>query len=573
MRWSWWTQVVGAALVLGLVLSADRSLVTVGAQEPSTKAIEKPKTNTDQEPKPSGAATEESDDGTTRSDAKPGKDKPKYVDELLHEAWSAAGVKPSPIASDAEFLRRAYLDLLGRIPNIKETRLFLDSKDKEKRSKLIEALLDHSDFPKNFANVWAVVLIGRADQGRNVNREAMKTWLRRQFAEGTPWDKMAFELINARGSNLENGAANFVLAHLEGDRVPLTSMTTRVFLGLQIQCTQCHDHPSNDWKQSHFWGINAFFKGVNSRRVRVERNGALVDSHMEVYDERTDAFSSYDRRNGMVGVQFPSYLDGRKVPEGTEIDRRLELAKMITDPANKDFARAMVNRMWAHFMGKGFVNPVDDFGDHNTPSIPELLDQLADDFRASGFNIKNLVRWITASHAYHLSSATAGGNDKDETLFSHMSLKAMSPEQLFESLIVATAAHKVGSAGDTDAVRDRWTQQFVTTFANDEEEEALNFQGTIPQALMMMNGELMDKAVSGKPGSFLGDLLEQAQLQRGIAPEAYIVTNLYLAALNRPPNSRELTRAQSYFRQPDKIAVMQDLFWALLNSNEFILVK
>lgn len=235
-------------------------------------------------------------------------------------------------------------------------------------------------------------------------------------------------------------------------------------------------------------------------------------------------------------------------------------------------AEAFVNRMWGHFLGRGFVNPVDDFGPHNPPSHPELLDRLGKDFRESGYDIKKLIRWIMASRAYQLSSIKPKGSEKDESLFSAMPLKPMSPEQLFDSLLTATSAHKTGAGDEGGRRRDVWMRQFLFAFANDEGEESTSFQGTIPQALMMMNGDLMKEALSGKPGSFLCDLIEHAGRQ-GRSPENVMIDSLYLAALSRHPSARELTLAREYLGAfPDSLQVLQDLFWALLNSNEFILI-
>lgn len=499
--------------------------------------------------------------------------KPEFLDKMIQESWDAAGIKPSKDCTDEEYLRRAYLDVLGRIPNIDEATAFLHSREKGKRAKLVEYLLKHEDFAKNFANEWTVTLIGRQARDRMLDRGALSTWLRQQFNADRPWNEMAYDLITAKGSNKENGAVNFPLAHLEMGAVPLTSVTTRVFLGQQIQCTQCHDHPSNDWKQVDFWGINAFYKGVKAEEVRKEdATGAEVYDHTDLTDEPTDAFSSYDKRNGLVGVVFPRFLDGRKISQGTDVDRRVELGKFITDPKNENFSKAFVNRMWGHFLGRGFVSPVDDFGAHNPPSHPELLDALAKEFHDSGYNVKSLIRWIMNSRAYNLSSVMTKGNEKDESLFSHMVLKPMSPEQLFDSLLTATAAHKAGGAKNMDKQRDAWLNQFVFAFANDEEGEGTTFNGTIPQALMMMNGELMEKAVGGKAGSFLDDLKVRALRQGKVAPEIFMVNNLFLAALSRPPSRGEMNMASHVLSSnPDTIYVLEDIFWALLNSNEFIL--
>ncbi len=500
------------------------------------------------------------------------KAKAAAIDAFLQDAWDGASIKPSKRADDAEFMRRAYLDLVGRIPNVKEAADFLSNKDADKRLKLVDTLLTHPDYAKNFATQWTVLLVGRRAQERMVDKGALTAWLRVQFAANRPWTQIANELITAKGSNKKNGAANYVMSHLENGAVPLTSITTRVFLGQQIQCTQCHDHPSNDWKQVDFWSINAFFKGLHTRVVtKTDATGADVPDYTEVYDEPTDAFSTFDKRNAMIGIAFPTFLDGRKISQGTDVERRDELGTFITVD-NEQFAKAFVNRMWAHLMGRGFVHPVDDFGAHNQPSNPELLDYLASEFKASGYDVRELIRRITACQAYNATSQSTKENEKDESLASHMALKPMNPEQLFDSLIVATSAHKAGGGGDTDKTRGEWMRQFQFAFANDEGEESTSFQGTIPQALMMMNGPLMEKAVSGQSGSFLADLLAQAQLQRKQRIDLFVVNRLYLGALSRYPTPRELAMGREFLNNtPEPIPVMEDIFWALLNSNEFIL--
>jgi hypothetical protein len=515
------------------------------------------------------------DDSTKGSPSLRMGSKPAFIDQMIEESWKKAGVKPAKAAGDDEFLRRAYLDLLGRIPNVQEARAFLQTREKDKRDKLVTYLLEHPDFAKNFAAQWSVLLIGRGNQGRMVDRPALTSWLRKQFASDRPWNEVVHELVSSTGSNKENGAVNYVLAHLEFEAVPLTSRTTRLFLGQQIQCTQCHDHPSNDWKQGDFWGINAFFKGMKTEEVRkADATGLEKVDHTELRDEPTEEFARFDRRNGLVGVAFPKFLDGRKISQGADVIRRAELGKLISAPNNEMLGKAFVNRLWTHFLGRGFVNPVDDFGPHNPPNHPELLAKLAEEFKQSGYDVKKLCRWIMASRAYQLSSAGAkakGAADKGDGLFSQMQLKPMSPEQLFDSLLTATMAHHTGSGDDGNKKRDAWMQQFLFAFANDEAEESTSFQGTIPQALMMMNGELMGTALSGKPGSFLCEVVEQAQRQ-GRSPETHMVSSLYLAALSRYPSPKELGRARLYLESfPDSLQVLQDLFWALLNSNEFVL--
>jgi hypothetical protein len=491
------------------------------------------------------------------------------IDRLLEADWERAGVKPARPASDDEFVRRIYLDILGRIPSVQEATAFLQTRESGKREKLVAYLLDHPDFDKNFATIWSILLIGRDSRGRMVDRPALTSWLRKQFSSNRPWNEIVHELIAAQGSNKSNGAVNYTLAHLESDAVPLTSRTTRLFLGQQIQCTQCHDHPTNSWKQGDFWGINAFYKGIRVERIRGEEG---EDDHVELTDEPTEAYSTFDRRNGMVGVALPKYLNGQKVAEGGDVIRRSELARLIADPQNPALAPAFVNRLWAHFMGRAFVNPVDDFGSHNEPTHPELLGRLADEFRSSGYDIKGLIRSIVLSRPYQLSSLGAKPNDKENDQFNRMLLKPMSPEQLFESLLTATSVHRTVREDESDRRRENWMRQFLFTFANDEAEEGSSFQGTIPQALMMMNGDLINQALSDRRGGFLSETYSKAMSQ-GRSPEIYMVNQIYLAALSRLPTRGEAAIVSQYLMATNEpIKVLQDLFWALLNSNEFVLI-
>jgi hypothetical protein len=519
-----------------------------------------------------GASTGRPADQEGPKPSKPGAAKPAYLDTMVRDAWKKAGVKPSPVASDAEFMRRLYLDLLGRIPSAKEAADFLSSKQKGKRAKLVEYLLADPDYPKNFGNIFTNVLVGRKPQGRRVDSGELSGWLRRQFAANRPWNEMAYELITAKGSNKENGAVNYPLAHLQDGAVNLTSFTTRIFLGQQIQCTQCHDHPMNEtWKQADFWGINAFFKGVRSREVtKSTRTGAEEYDHTEVYDEPSDAYSTYENRKAIVNIAFPKYLDGRKISQGTDVDRREALGRYITEPQNEQLPKAFVNRMWGHFMGRGFVQPVDDFGGLAPPTLPEVLDKLAADFKADGYNVQDLIRWITNSEAYQLTSETTKSNEKDETLFSHMQLKPLTPEQIFDALLIATAAHKAGGDRDADRRRREWLNQFIFVFGNDEADESANFQGTIPQALLMMNGPLMEQAVGCKPGSYLAKVRDEALKTRN--PELFMTNRLYLSALGRYPTSHELRVTREFLvSTPDSLEILEDVFWSLLNSNEFVL--
>jgi hypothetical protein len=363
-------------------------------------------------------------------------------------------------------------------------------------------------------------------------------------------------------------------------------------LGLQVQCTQCHNHPFNDWKQDAFWNLNAFFRQAQGVRTgeRRERDARLVDRDFAGEDNKIDeAALFYELRNGYTKVSYPTFVDGTPIdPHGAvkQVNRRKELARLIR--GSPYMGQAIVNRMWGHFFGYGFTKPVDDMGPHNPPTHPELLDRLAKDFVYSGHDLKRLIRWITLSEPYSLSSRmnprnkeSSGGKEQrerykddplmgDKPLFSHFYLRQMQAEELYESLMVATEAELTtrGSFEERERQKSAWLQQFATAFGTDENDEATTFNGTIPQALMMMNGDLVKRATSGEKGSYL------AQLAASNVKDADKINHLYMAALTRRPTRSELNLAQQCwsYHKGKTVEALQDIFWVLLNSNEFILV-
>jgi len=505
----------------------------------------------------------------------------EFVDQQIRQAWSDNEVKPSAVASDEEWVRRVYLDLIGRIPSVDETTTWLKDDSPRRRVALVDSLLEHPDYVRNFTAIWTNHCIGRGTP-RRVNRPAMEKFFRETFAKNRPWDEVVQDLVTAEGHFEENGAVNYILAQtqMRDEAVQLTAKTTRLFLGIQVQCTQCHNHPFNDWQQSQFWQFNSFFRQVRriDRRKQDPNTGRLVDDYSEVVRRDFSGPVYFEKRNGLMQVAFPE-VDGRKVDPDNE-DRRAELSRLLVEPVSGEaplIAKAFVNRMWAHLMGFGFTRPVDDMGPHNPASHPEILDRLAADFVTANYDVKQLIGWIANCEAYSLSSKTDAKNEIDNPaagempLFSHAYLKSMEAEQLYDSLIVATNAHQSGNADwDTqEQQRRRWMQQFIVAFDNDENDESTTFNGTIPQALMLMNSELTDKAVSAEPGSFLHQVLSSP------GSNAKKFQQLYLAALSRHPTRGEVSKAKKLFRAygPDgRVAAFQDLFWALLNSNEFIFI-
>ena len=512
------------------------------------------------------------------------------TDRLLARGWEENGVEPGREADDSEWLRRACLDLGGKIPTADEALSFRKERGEDKRAAKVRQLLDSSDYVSHFATVWTNLSVGQGEPDRT-SRLGMRRFYREVFARNRPWNEVVYDLITAEGHFEENGATNFLLAQMvdEDEGVQATAKATRLLLGMQVQCTQCHNHPFNDWKQDQFWQFNSILREARRKDVREfnENTGQVDFKFAKLVRRPLDGQPVFfEKRSGLKQVAFPEIFG---VKLGEDGDRRAKFAAAITGVSadsvdgaggaatvNDQIARAFVNRTWAHFHGYGFTRPVDDMGPHNPPSHPELLDHLSEQFVESGYDVRRLVTWITGSRAYHLTSAATRENAADDPgagevpLFSHMAVKRMTAEQLYDSLLVATDAASAAGA-DYEAVETQkreWLQQFVTAFGTDELTEATTFNGSIPQALMMMNGELTGAAVGGEPGSFLNRVLTEEGDPRSA------VERLFVAALGRTPSRGELTAASRLVAGSESpLYGYQDLFWALLNSNEFIFVR
>jgi hypothetical protein len=517
------------------------------------------------------------------------------IDELVRANWKANQIAPSQAASDAEYCRRVYLDLIGRIPSVAELQEFLGDKRPDRKSRLVHRLLHDEayaeDYATHWSTVWANLLVGRPADNQNgrVDRGGMERYLRDSFAQNLPYDRLVHDLVAAEGTTKPgapgfNGAANFLAAKLDDRATQATAQTARLFLGMQVQCTQCHNHPFNEAKQNQFWQLNAFFRQtVALRRFDPGTNDVsyveLTDQDFAGEDQPADAENAriyYELRNGKLETAFPVFLDGAAIkPSGfvEDVKRRRELADlMVRSPY---LSTAIVNRMWAHFLGYGFTRPIDDMGPHNRPVLPEVLDYLAAQLRENSHDLKQLMAWIVLSEPYGLSSVSTAGNRKDDpTLgeppaFTHFYVRQMTAEQLYRSLLVASEADKTqASTEEREEAQREWLKQFTIAFGTDEGDETTTFDGTITQTLMMFNGELIERATSGDPGSFLHRVSNDSR-KKPVAK----VQQLYLAALARRPTQLEMKMYQQLlvYHQQNELAALQDLWWALLNSNQFIL--
>jgi hypothetical protein len=543
------------------------------------------------------------------------------IDQYLSAQWSAQKMQPAPLAEDAEFLRRVYLDIAGRIPSVSEARAFLDDNNADKRRRLVEKLLAGPGYVQNFTNIWQNLLVPENDPDFQFRflLPSFEAWLRNQFADNTGYDQMVRELLTAPAglnqgqfatySQPDPGEARPTAFYAAKERKPenLAASTARIFLGIKLECAQCHNHPFAKWTRDQFWEYAAFFAGFEK-----QDGGRNIFAPVEErLDRRELAIPGVDR------VVQAAFLDGSEPKWKYKVSSRITLADWVTSPDNPYFARAAVNRLWAHFFGLGIVEPVDDLGGQNQPSHPELLDELSRQFAAHRFDFKFLIRAITNSRAYQLSSATSGAvrGSPDPTLsagavrgspdpalrptaglptangdlrsseaagsgdprrahegadeprlFARMAVKGMTPEQLYDSLAQATGFPLENRELNPFAVDENTPRaEFRRKFA--DQEKRTEFQTSILQALALMNGGFVADATNLTRSQTLAAIADAPFLDMGQRIET-----LFLATLSRKPRPAEATRFLQYINQSkNPKTALADVFWALLNSSEFLL--
>ncbi len=564
--------------------STSQRQMPASADFPSSEVVA---TSPDPTHRPLSPAAGYLDNGTSAGSSVDDREVIEHINQHLRWQWSSHGIEPSPPATEGEWCRRVYLDLLGRIPTVEELSAYLDVLPAERRGWLVERLLEHDDYrmelAENWASIWSRWLMGRGTSrdAPGVDRQGLRFWLRQALADNLPYDEFVTELITAEGSGTPgepdfHGAANFLINHLDDQQIPATNRIAERFLGLRVSCTQCHNHPFNHLKQNTFWELNAFFKQAVLQTVTGPEGHSvarLVDRDFLPDSGALDeAEIYYELRNGLLKAAYPVFVDGTAIdPHGgvDQVRRRQELARLVV--GSPRLAEAEVNRLWALMFGQGFTRPVDDLGPHNRPSHPELLSGLAEAFRQSGYDRRRLLRWLVLSDAYALSSRIRSTNQTDAPeagelpLFSRFYLRQMTPEQLYDSLLTAAGLHE--EFAERFEAREAWMQQFVVPFENEERNEATLFSGGISQTLALMNGPLMDRATEVQPGTFLHHVQELP-----IKPRAKIDL-LYLAALSRRPTPPEARLAEQLWttRRGETVSGLQDIWWALLNSNEFLM--
>lgn len=476
------------------------------------------------------------------------------IDKLILEGLAESKTPVSPRSTDAEFLRRVYLDLAGRIPSPEEAKAFLDSKETDKREKLVDKLLASKDHAKHLADIWQGLLIAKNSDARRLQRQPFTDWIAGEFEKNRPYNELVKSILTAEGEQDKNPATTFWLSQVSVDR--MTDTIGKVFMGSQIQCAQCHNHPFTGWKQDEYWGMAAFVMKVIARPP----GNKQTDSPAVRETPRVVK----GRRNLPESAKFvdPKYFGGAKPKVTATQPLRPVLADWLCSTDNPYLAKATVNRVWALMYGRGLVHPVDNINDTNPASHPQLLDELAMQFQASGFDLRALFRAMALSETYQRSSKPVKGNeDALAESYARMPIKVLSPEQLFDSIVTVLgapadnrpAARRKGPMGPLNNPRT----QFLNLFEGDPDADATEYQAGIPQVLSLMNSPRMNP-----PGA-------AQRLTQGLSnPEA--VDRLYLATLSRPATPSEKERALKLVRDSETPRqALGDVLWALMNSTAF----
>jgi len=485
----------------------------------------------------------------------------RFIDRAVDARLKEEKVPGAATCSDAEFIRRVYLDITGHIPPAEKVAAFLDSKDANKRAKLVDELLANPDFGKRLADIWATLLLPKNSDNRGLSNDPMLKWLEDGFNGNKPWNKMVHELLTVTGSQEQNGAVTFWIANGTVDKV--TDEVTKLFLGLQLQCAQCHNHPFTEWKQTEYWEMAAFFMKVQSTPARAAAKNGTSPEVVETEKVRRGKNVLPESAKMLA----PKFLGGDKPAVGNSGPLRPTLADWITTEKNPYFAKAMVNRLWAQYFGRGIVNPVDDMEAATPASHPELLDELAHQFAANGFDVKYLVRAICTSDAYQRSSKPTKDNaEAGAHLYSRMAVKALTPEQLYDSLGTVLGKQEEGrgnrpakgAAAKGAPVGAR--AQFVAFF-NLDDVDPMEYQAGIPQVLNLMNSPRMNQAIAA------------SSLVKTSKAPAEAIEQIYLATVSRRPTAAELTKMTAHVKDAENAQKgYADILWVLLNSSEFTLV-
>lgn len=486
-----------------------------------------------------------------------------YVDQLVDEKLKRLKSAPAGLASDADFMRRLYLDLTGLPPTPEAAKAFLDDTrpNAEKRKALTERLLQSPEFDDHWTYKFADLLQVNRKYLGDKGVQAFRAWIHDSLSQNKPYDELVRELLTASGSGYENPAANYL--RVVRDTSTATENVTQLFLGVRFSCNKCHDHPFERWTQNQYYELGAYFAQVGFK--------PSSPGDETIYD-RKDGEVMHPKTGLAVAPAFP--VSFGEQPADPNESRRQELADWLTSPKNPFFAKSMANRIWSYFLGRGIIDPVDDIRNSNPPVNGPLLDRLTNDFIESGFDLRHLMRTIVASRVYQSSIGTNQWNEDDKTNFSHQVARRLSAEQLLDAISIATGSAQkypgvpVGTRAQQLADTRVASGGFLDLFGRPARESPCECERSsevsLAQALNLMNGETIANAIADPNG-------RAATLVKETPDNAAVVDGLYLAVMSRRPTAKERELGVKYLAETkDRQEGAQDLMWALVNSPAFL---
>lgn len=483
-----------------------------------------------------------------------------YIDELIYAKHKKLRIKAAEPAKDTTFLRRAYLDILGVLPTEEETRAFLEDTSADKREKLVDALLKRPEFSDLWAMKWAEVL--RVRSSNTLDPKGMhryNDWLRASIRDNKPMDELAKELLTATGGNFTEPAANFYL--VEQEPTTMAENVAQVFMGIQIKCAQCHNHPFERWTMDDYYSFSAFFAQVGRKNSSDPRETIIYN---------TGSGQVKNKRDGKA--MQPKFLGGA-VPDVKGKDRRAVLAEWLASEENPWFAENIANRVWQHFFGQGIIDPPDDVRVSNPPSNPQLLEELGDRLVGYDYDLRKLIRDICTSNTYQMSTTAPDVSAQDTRNFAYATVRRLPSEMLLDAICQVTGSEvKFSSlplgARAVQVANGPSGNYFLEVFGRPPRETACTCERrnepTLAQALHLINGDTITRAIREADGRL-------AKVIENEAPTDQALESLYLAALSRPPSEEERTRLTAYVNEAeDRKAALEDVYWSVLNAKEFV---
>jgi hypothetical protein len=484
------------------------------------------------------------------------------IDELAVAKWKKLGLKPSGTCDDATFIRRVTIDLCGRLPTAVEVKAFLEDKSPDKRSKLIDKLLDSGDYPAYFAMKWGSILRNSKLAGADEASVAFHNWLKDQIARNRPYDEFVRGIVAAAGEWQDAPAINWLWQNRDDQLHQVTADVAQVFLGTRLQCAKCHHHPYERWGQADYYGLSGFFARLGRKNF---------GQPPPYYASATPTTGEKDPTTGKTPV--PKFLDGEVGKFSPDEDPRHALVDWMAKPGNPFFSKAFVNRMWGHFLGRGIVSEADDLRETNPPSNPELLEWLADDFTKHKYDMKHVIRAILNSRVYQLSAEPTEFNKHDRQNFARYYARRM-PAEVFLDAVNFTCGVRGGFSGVSanaraiDLPHEGFGSYFLDTFDRPKRVTVCECErstgATLGQVLLLANSDEVENKIAdgnGRVSKFFKDK----------KPVGDMIEELYLTALSRPPTAAEKKRLVEYVENAkDKQRAVEDVLWAILNTREFM---